>query len=126
MPQECARQPHRIEALRWPSRSGRSLGYFDFSPRNPDNPFYTQSFNPQGYAWVDQGLGGFLAARADYAAYADENRGKQKVPTLRNVDKWDESLGTKVKAFGHNGYFKSLEQIVHFYNTRDAKPVWMR
>jgi hypothetical protein len=36
--QERARQPHRIEALRWPSRSGRSLGYFDFSPRNPDNP----------------------------------------------------------------------------------------
>jgi cytochrome c peroxidase len=28
-----------------------------------------------------------------------------------------------VKAFGHNGYFKSLEGIVHFYNTRDVKPV---
>jgi cytochrome c peroxidase len=27
-----------------------------------------------------------------------------------------------VKAFGHNGYFKSLEAIVHFYNTRDALP----
>ena len=92
-------------------------------PRNPDNPFYTQEFNPLGYAWLDPGLGGFLAARPDYAAYADENRGKHKVPTLRNVDKWDESLGPKVKAFGHNGYFKSLEQIVHFYNTRDAKPV---
>ena len=25
-----------------------------------------------------------------------------------------------VKAFGHNGYFKSLEGIVHFYNTRDV------
>jgi cytochrome c peroxidase len=25
-----------------------------------------------------------------------------------------------VKAFGHNGYFKSLEGIVHFYNTRDT------
>jgi cytochrome c peroxidase len=24
-----------------------------------------------------------------------------------------------VKAYGHNGYFKSLEEIVHFYNTRD-------
>jgi cytochrome c peroxidase len=92
-------------------------------PRNPDNPFYTQAFNPLGYAWVDQGLGGFLATRPDYAAYADANRGKHKVPTLRNVDKWDASLGPKVKAFGHNGYFKSLEQIVHFYNTRDAKPV---
>jgi cytochrome c peroxidase len=27
-----------------------------------------------------------------------------------------------VKAYGHNGYFKSLASIVHFYNTRDAKP----
>jgi len=25
-----------------------------------------------------------------------------------------------VKAYGHNGYFKSLEEIV-FYNTRDVK-----
>ena len=28
-----------------------------------------------------------------------------------------------VKAHGHNGYFKTLEGIVHFYNTRDVKPV---
>ena len=28
-----------------------------------------------------------------------------------------------VKAFGHNGYFKSLKEIVHFYNTRDTLPV---
>jgi cytochrome c peroxidase len=27
-----------------------------------------------------------------------------------------------VKAYGHNGYFKSLKEIVHFYNTRDALP----
>ncbi len=27
-----------------------------------------------------------------------------------------------MKAYGHNGYFKSLEGIVHFYNTRDVKP----
>ena len=46
--------------------------------------------------------------------------GKQKVPTLRNVDKRP-SEGF-VKAYGHNGYFKSLEGIVHFYNTRDVKP----
>jgi len=38
VPQEQARQPHRIDALRWPSRSGRSLGFFDFSAHNPDNP----------------------------------------------------------------------------------------
>lgn len=26
-----------------------------------------------------------------------------------------------VKAYGHNGYFKSLEEVVHFYNTRDVE-----
>lgn len=25
-----------------------------------------------------------------------------------------------MKTFGHNGYFKSLEEIVYFYNTRDV------
>ena len=43
-----------------------------------------------------------------------------KVPTLRNVDK--RPYPGFVKAFGHNGYFKSLEEIVHFYNTRDVLP----
>ena len=30
--------PERIESVRWPSRSGRSLGYFDLALRNPRNP----------------------------------------------------------------------------------------
>ena len=93
-------------------------------PRNPDNPFYAAApeFNPAGGKWIDLGLGGFLASRVDYEQFAAANYGKTKVPTLRNVDKWDPSLGVKVKAYGHNGYFKTLWQIVHFYNTRDAKP----
>jgi cytochrome c peroxidase len=86
-------------------------------PKNPKNPVYLGNLS-----FIDLGLGGFLANRPDYAGYADANDGKQKVPTLRNVDKWDPSLGTKVKAYGHNGYFKSLAGIVNFYNTRDVKP----
>ncbi len=67
------------------------------------------------------GLGEILESRADYESFAAENMGKQKVPTLRNVDKRpNEGF---VKAYAHNGYFKSLKGIVHFYNTRDAKPV---
>jgi cytochrome c peroxidase len=44
-----------------------------------------------------------------------------KTPTLRNVCK-----GTGEgfpKAFAHNGYFKSVESIVHFYNTADVLDV---
>lgn len=107
-----------------PSKGPKPL-FTDFTydnlgiPRNPDNPFYENSeFNPDGYDWVDEGLGGFLATRADYNSYADANRGKHKVPTLRNVDK--RPYSGFVKAYGHNGYFKSLEEIVHFYNTRDV------
>ena len=91
-------------------------------PRNPDNPFYAQTdFNPSGDRWIDLGLGGFLANRMDYQQFASANDGKQKVPTLRNVDK--RPYDGFAKAYAHNGYFKSLKGIVHFYNTRDAKPV---
>lgn len=90
-------------------------------PRNPDNPFYDElAFNPAGKGWIDLGLGGFLASRVDYQQYALANNGKQKVPTLRNVDL--RPVPDFVKAYSHNGYFKTLKQIVHFYNTRDAKP----
>ena len=40
---------------------------------------------------------------------------------MRNVDL--RPYENFVKAFGHNGYFKSLGGIVHFYNTRDVKPL---
>ncbi len=91
-------------------------------PRNPENPWYTMpaEFNPEGENWIDHGLGGFLATHSDYADLADDFMGQHKVPTLRNVDRRPEPGA--VKAYGHNGYFKSLEQIVHFYNTRDVKP----
>jgi cytochrome c peroxidase len=81
-------------------------------PKNPANP--------QGLGYTDQGLRGFLLSRPDYAGMAEANAGKHKVPTLRNVDR--RPTPTSVKAYGHNGYFKSLEAIVHFYNTRDVKP----
>lgn len=90
-------------------------------PRNPDNPFYKQaSFNPQGEHWIDAGLGGFLATRQEWKQFAKTNMGKHKVPTLRNVDKRPHP--DFIKTFGHNGYFKSLKEIVHFYNTRDSLP----
>ncbi|ELR67694.1 hypothetical protein C942_00001 [Photobacterium marinum] len=41
--------------------------------------------------------------------------GQHKVPTLRNVDKRPDRRF--MKAYTHNGWFKSLEQLIHFYNT---------
>jgi cytochrome c peroxidase len=46
--------------------------------------------------------------------------GKMQVQTLRNVDM--RPCPTFAKAYMHNGYFKSLKEAVHFYNTRDVLP----
>jgi cytochrome c peroxidase len=89
-------------------------------PKNPANPWYTSPLNPQGADWVDLALGEYLESRSDHAVLAGENYGKHKVPTLRNVDL--RPSADFVKAYGHNGYFKSLWATVHFYNTRDVKP----
>ena len=56
-----------------------------------------------------------LCGRADHpvpanAAYC----GMFKTPTLRNV--------ASRRAFFHNGQFKSLNDVLHFYNTRDTNP----
>ena len=69
--------------------------------------------------WIDDGLGGFLKQAGYEPSVYKAEWGKHKVPTLRNVDlrPFDKKF---VKPYGHNGYFKSLEDIVHFYNTRDV------
>jgi len=84
-------------------------------PRNPENPFYNNlAYNPAGSAWVDTGLGGYL--ETVQPQNAEQEMGKMKVPTLRNVDK--RPYANFVKAYGHNGYFKSLTDIVRFYASR--------
>jgi cytochrome c peroxidase len=98
------------------------------TPKNPENPFYDMDevflddgtpINPEGTDWIDPGLGGFLLTRPEWVDLAEENWGKHKVPTLRNVDK--RSGKGFPKAYLHNGVFKSLEEVVHFYNTRDKE-----
>jgi cytochrome c peroxidase len=39
-----------------------------------------------------------------------------KTPSLRNV-----AVGENNKRYMHNGVFSSLEEVMHFYNTRDVK-----
>lgn len=84
-------------------------------PANPENPANVADPN-----FVDPGLGGFLKNAGYPEDMYKDNWGKFKVPTLRNVDLRPDTAF--VKAYGHNGYFKSLEGIVHFYNTRDVLP----
>lgn len=110
-----------------PGPNGEPPVFTDFTydnlgtPKNPENPFYSlaEEWNPDGNDWVDKGLGGFLETTNEYAQYASENYGKQKVPTLRNVDLRPSQ--DVAKAFFHNGFFKNLKDVVRFYNTRDVE-----
>ena len=81
-------------------------------PGNPD-PIPANDADP---AYFDLGLCGPL--RTDHAPASsgtpDPYCGKFKVPTLRNA-------ATR-SVFFHNGVFHSLNQVVHFYNTRDTHP----
>lgn len=99
-------------------------------PKNPALRFYCEDRpvapgftpNPAGKEYVDLGVGGFLRGpdnpNPEWRALADRFDGKVRVPTLRNVDK--RPRPDFVKAYMHNGYLKSLEEVVHFYNTRDV------
>jgi cytochrome c peroxidase len=106
------------------------------TPANPRLPYYEENqpdaqgyvANPDGSSFIDGGVGRFLTQRhllsepstvdARWVPLAPDNEGRFQVPTLRNVDK--RPYPAFVKAYGHNGYFKSLKSIVHFYNTRDV------
>jgi cytochrome c peroxidase len=106
------------------------------TPANPMLPYYAEGqpdprgyvANPAGTSFVDLGVGNFLvsghqlsqpsAVDARWLPLVADNNGRFQVPTLRNVDK--RPYPEFVKAYGHNGYFKSLKSIVHFYNTRHA------
>lgn len=110
-----------------PGPNGEPPLFTDFTydnlgvPRNPANPWYAMAGrNPAGRDWVDEGLGAFLKTVPRFAERAAANLGKQKVPTVRNVDRRP-SPGF-IKAYMHNGALTSLAEVVHFYNTRDTKP----
>jgi cytochrome c peroxidase len=70
--------------------------------------------NPELAAAPNPGLSGHAELRAPIDA------GGFRTPTLRNVDK--RKNGAFVKAYTHNGWFKSLESLVHFYNTSRVLP----
>lgn len=110
-----------------PAIKGKPPLFTDFTydnlgiPRNPSNPIYQAKWvNAKGKKWIDPGLGGFLQNQDNYRDDADQQMGKFKVPTVRNVD--TKPSPNFIRAYMHNGYFKSLEQVVDFYDSRDVKP----
>jgi cytochrome c peroxidase len=111
-------------------------------PLNPRDAFYYQTTpdffgftgNPYGFGYRDLGLGTFLRSgfgswanpNASWVQFAPASDGLMQVSTARNVAMTPTKCPTTEapgpyfqKEFFHNGYIKSLKQLVHFYNTRD-------
>jgi cytochrome c peroxidase len=110
----------------------------------PDGYGFTP--NPDGFGWRDLLLGNFL--RSGPQSFPDPNQpewlslaptvdGQAQVMTARDValtppqcptteagqvDANGNPIPYFQKEFFHNGYLKSLKQMVHFYNTRDVYP----
>ena len=115
-------------------------------PLNPRDAFYYQTKpdpygftpNPIGFAYRDLGLGEFLRSgygtwaspNASWRKYAPKQDGLMQTSSARDVALVPPQCtgGTDApgpyfqKEFFHNGYIKSLKQLVHFYNTRDVYP----
>lgn len=117
-------------------------------PLNPGDAFYYETKpdsygfipNPYGFGYRDLGLGTFLRSgfgsgpspNQNWRQYAPTVDGQMQVSSIRDVALTPPQCPTTEapgpyfqKEFFHNGYLKSLKQIVHFYNTRDkyAYPV---
>ncbi len=113
-------------------------------PLNPRDAFYYQTVadffgfiaNPLGFGYRDLGMGTFLRSgfgswpnpNATWIPFAPSVDGQMQVSTARNVAMTPPGSTTEApgpyfqKGFFHNGYAKSLKQLVHFYNTRDVFP----
>jgi cytochrome c peroxidase len=118
----------------------RDAFYYQTTP-----DFYGFTPNPFGFGYRDLGFGTFLRSgfgSADnpdsaWIPFAPMTDGQMQTSTARDVALTPpqcptteagqvDSHGNPVpyfqKEFFHNGYIKSLKQLVHFYNTRDVYP----
>ena len=111
-------------------------------PKNPRDAFYYETtpdsfgftLNPEGFDYTDFGLGTFLRSgfgsapnpNSSWRSHASTSDGQMQTSSARNVALTPKACPTTEapgpyfqKEFFHNGYIKSLKQLVHFYNTRD-------
>ncbi len=114
-----------------------------FYESKPD--FFGFTPNPDGFQYRDLLLGNFLRSgpqsfpnpnQPDWLSLAPTVDGQGQVMTARDVALTPPQCPTTEagqvdangpvpyfqKEFFHNGYIKSLKQLVHFYNTRDSVP----
>ncbi len=122
------------------------FGYANLGlPLNPRDAFYYQTTpdffgftpNPFGFGYRDLGLGTFLRSgfgsapnpNSKWVKFAPTSDGQMQTMTARDVALTPPQCPTTEapgpyfqKEFFHNGYAKSLKQLVHFYNTRDVFP----
>jgi cytochrome c peroxidase len=116
-----------------------------FYQSRPDGFGFTP--NPDGMRFRDLGVGTFLRSgpgsapnpnASNWLSLAPNADGQMQTSTVRNVamtppqcptteagqfDANGKPIPYFQKEFFHNGYIKSLKQLVHFYNTRDAFPL---
>jgi cytochrome c peroxidase len=101
--------------------------------------------NPLGFGYRDLGFGTFLRSgfgsapnpNSNWTQFAPTTDGQMQTSTARDVALTPPQCPTTEagqidangmpipyfqKEFFHNGYIKSLKQLVHFYNTRDVYP----
>jgi cytochrome c peroxidase len=122
------------------------FGYANLGlPLNPRDAFYYQTTpdffgftgNPLGFGYRDLGLGTFLRSgfgswdnpNSTWTQFAPITDGQMQTMTARDVGLTPPQCPTTEapgpyfqKELFHNGYAKSLKQLVHFYNTRDVFP----
>ena len=107
--------------------------------------FYGFTPNPFGFGYRDLGLGTFLRSgfgsadspNSAWTKFAPTSDGQMQTLTARDaaltppqcptteagqLDAHGMPIPYFQKEFFHNGYIKSLKQLVHFYNTRDVYP----
>ncbi|MFL5265665.1 MAG: cytochrome-c peroxidase [Stellaceae bacterium] len=106
--------------------------------------------NPDGLRYRDLGFGNFLRSgpqsgpdpnAVNWLQFASSTDGQVQVSTARDValtppqcptteagqvDANGKPIPYFQKEFFHNGYIKSLKQLVHFYNTHDAFPIGLQ
>jgi cytochrome c peroxidase len=102
--------------------------------------------NPDGFRFRDLGFGTFLRSgpgsapnpnATNWLSFAPTSDGQMQTSTVRDIAMTPPQCPTTEagqvgpngpipyfqKQFFHNGYIKSLKQLVHFYNTRDMFPI---